>query len=94
MQHPVLLGRKRWMHFEQRTYIILPRQFSQSTFSELSLTTPYTDGFFTFVHDNRPTTDTFRLELAGVPANSVLSEPPLVPVDLVRSSSVPALTGH
>ena len=44
----------------------------------------------TFTSDNRPTTDIFHLEYAGVHAIT----PSLVPVNLVRTSGVPALTGH
>ena len=58
------------------------------------LSNPRTEGLPTFISDNRPTTDTFHLEFAGVHAISLLSTPSLVPVSLVRSSGVPALTGH
>ena len=81
------------MRFEQRTYTILPRQPSQPIFGELSLTT-CTDGLSTFINDNRPTTDTFHLEFAGLNTISLSPTPSLIPVNLVRSSGVPALTGH
>ena len=94
MQHPVLLGRDKWVRFEQRTYTILPRKPSRPVFGEISLTTHYTNGFPTFVHDNRPTTDVFHLEFDGDHAISLSSTPSLVPVNLVRSSGVPALNGQ
>ena len=82
------------MRFEQRTYTILPRQPSQPTFGEFSLNTPCTNCLSTFIRDNRPTTGTFHLEFAGVHTISLPPTPSLVPVNLVRSSGVPALTGH
>eukprot|EP00904_Undaria_pinnatifida_P010765 jgi/Undpi1/6819/HiC_scaffold_21.g09295.m1 len=51
-------------------------------------------GLSTFLSENRPTTDTFHLEFAGVHKMSLLSTPTLVPVEMVRSSGVWALTGH
>ena len=94
MQHPVLVGRGRWMRFEQRTYTTLPRQPSRPVFDELSLTTHYTNDLTTFIHDNRPTSDAFHLEFAVDHAISLSSTPSLVPVNLVRSYGVPDLTGQ
>ena len=82
------------MRFAQRTYTILPRQPSQPIFGERSLSAPRTEGLSAFISDNRPTTDTFHLEFANVQAISLLSTPSLAPVNLIRSSGVPALTGH
>ena len=94
MQHPVLLGHDSWMRFEQRTYTTLPRLPSRPLFGELSLATPYKDGLSTFVRDNRPSQDIIHLEFAGVHAVSLSATPSLVPVNLVRSSGLPAPTGH
>ena len=94
MQHPVLLKRDSWMRFAKRTYTILPRQPSQLIFGERSLSVPRTEGLSTLISDNRPTTDTSHLEFTGVHAISLSSTPSLVPVKLVRSLGVPALTGH
>ena len=98
VQHPV----SAWRHPFSRarclgvhcTYTILPRQPSQLIFGELSLSVPRTQGLSTFLSENRPTTDTFHLEFAGVHKMSLLSTPTLVPVEMVRSSGVWALTGH
>ena len=94
MQHPALLGRDSWMRFERHTYTTLPRQPSQLTFGNLSLTSHSTDGLSTFIPDNRSTTDVFHLEFTGVNAISLSSTPSLVPVNLMRPSGFPALTGH
>ena len=94
MQHPVLPGRDCWMRLAQRTYTILPSQPSQPIFGELSLSVSLTEAPPTFTSDNRPTTDTFHLQYAGVHAISLSSTPFLVPVNLVRPSGVPALTRH
>ena len=94
MHHPVLLQRDSWMRFEQHTYTALPRQPSRPVFGELSQTTHYTNGLPTFIHDNRPTIDVLHLEFDGDHAISLSSTPSLVPVNLVRSSGVPALTGQ
>lgn len=82
------------MRFEHRTYTTLPHPHSEPTFGELSVTIPYADGVSTFIHDNRSTTDTLHLELAGFHAISLSSTSSLVPLNLVRSSGTPALTGH
>ena len=82
------------MRFAQRTYAILPRQPSQPIFSGLSLLVTRTEGLSTFKSDNRPTTHTFHVELAGVRAMSRSSTPSLVPVNLVCSSGVLALAGR
>ena len=92
MQHPFL--RHSWMRFAQRTYTILPRQPSQPIFGELSISVSRSEGLTTFISNRRPTTDTIYLEFAGVHAISLSSAPSLVPVNLVRSSGAPALTGH
>ena len=94
MQHPVLLGSDSWVRFGKRTYTILPREPSQWIFGELSLSVPRTKAPPTFTSDNRPPTDTFHLEYAGVHAISLTSTPTLIPVNLVRPSGVPALTGY
>ena len=94
MQHPVLLGRDGWMRLTQRTHTILPRQPSQPIFDDHSLSVPRTEGLSTFISDYRPTADISHLEFAGVHAVSLSPTLFLVPVNLVRSSGVPALTGH
>ena len=83
-----------WMWFEQRTYTTLPRLPSRPLFVELSLAPPYKDGLSAFVRDNRPSQDTIHLEFASVHAVSLSATQPLVPVNLVRSSGLPAPTGH
>ena len=93
MQHPVLHGRDSWMRFEERTFTTLPRQPPQPTFGELSFCTPFSDGFSTFIQDDRLPDDVYHLRYAGREAVSLTSAPSLVQVNLVRSSGMPALTG-
>ena len=94
MQHPVLLGRDGWMRLTQRTHTILPRQPSQPIFDDHPLSVPRTKGLSTFISDHRPTADTSHLKFAGVYEISLSSTLFLVPVNLVRPSGIPALTGH
>lgn len=94
MQHPVLLGCNSLMRFDQRKYTTLTRSPSRLLFSELSLTTPYADGLSSFIHDNGPSHDTLHLQFAGVHGISLSSTPSLVPVNFLRLSGVPALTGQ
>lgn len=94
-KHSVLLARNRWMRFVQRTTYTTPSHLpSQTTFGDRSLATPYTDSLSTLIHGNRPAADTFHLDFAGVHAISLSSTLSLAPVHLVRSSDIPALTGH
>ena len=50
--------------------------------------------FHLYPRRSGPTTDIFHLEFVGVHAISLSYTPSLVRVNLVRSSGIPALTGH
>ena len=95
MQHAVLLGRDSWMRFNTRSYRALPpRPLDNRVLGELTLPHHITTGVAAYTGDPLASNGASHLRCDGNTGVTLLGEPQLLAVNLVRSNGSLALTGH